>query len=169
MDTLLAIRTRRSIRQFLSDPVPPDAVETLLRAAMQAPSSKNLQPWHFVTVTGREALDAFTAYHPHAAMLKQAPLAILVCGDRSIQPIDGYLALDCAAATQNVLLAAHALGLGAVWLGVYPREERIAETRRLFGLPEPILPIAMVAVGRPGEAKTPADRFNPERVRREHW
>lgn len=169
MDALDAIRTRRSTRKFAAGPVSEDQVEALLRAAMQAPSAKNLQPWQFITVTDRNTMHAFTAWHPHAAMLREAPLGILVCGDRSLQSIDGYLALDCAAATENLLLAAHALGLGAVWLGIYPREERIAEAVRLFGLPASILPIAMVAVGRPGEEKGPADRFDPARIRRERW
>lgn len=169
MDALDAIRTRRSVRRFVPGPVPPEQVELLLRAAMQAPSSKNLQPWAFVAVTERARLDAFAAFHPHAAMLREAPLGILVCGDRRLQPIDGYLALDCSAATENLLLAAHALGWGAVWLGVYPREERMEEVRRWAGLPAEVLPIAMVAVGRPGEEKAPADRFDPARIHREGW
>ncbi len=169
MDAIEAIVTRRSIRRYKPDAVGPEKVEILLRAAMQAPSSKNLQPWRFVVVTERALLDGFAAFHPHAAMLKEAPAGILVCGDRSAQPLDGYLALDCAAATQNLLLAAHALGLGAVWLGIYPREERIKETARLYGLPGSVLPIAMVAVGRPAEEKDPAQRYDPAKIHEEHW
>ena len=169
MDTLDAIRTRRSIRKFKPDPVDLHHVETILRAAMHAPSAKNLQPWQFVVLTDRRLLEAFSRVHPYAAMLREAPLGILVCGDRSIQPVEGYLALDCAAATQNMLLASHALGLGAVWLGIYPRDERIAESVRLFGLPGSILPIAMVAVGLKGEEKPPSDRYKPERIHENQW
>jgi len=169
MDALETIRTRRSIRTFKPGSVGTGQVEALLRAAMQAPSSRNLQPWHFVAVVERARLDAFAAFHPHAAMLREAPLGILVCGDRLIQPQDGYLALDCAAATENLLLAAHAMGLGAVWLGVYPREERMVAAARWADLPPHVVPMAMVAVGIPGEVKDPADRFKPERVHADRW
>ena len=164
MDALEAIFSRRSIRQFKADPVAPEVVEILLKAGMQAPSANNLQPWHFVVLSRREVLDKIPTIHPYASMLKQAPLAILVCGDRTLQPMDGYWVQDCSAATQNILLAAHALGLGAVWLGVHPREERIRGIRELLLLPDATPPLSLVALGWPDEHKSRADRFTPAKV-----
>jgi len=166
MDALEAIFTRRSIRKFKTDPVAPDLVEILLKAAMQAPSANNLQPWHFIVITRREILDRIPTIHPYAAMLKQAPLAILVCGDRNLQPMEGYWVQDCSAATQNLLLAAHALGLGAVWLGVYPREDRIRGIRDLLHVPDEKAPLSLIAVGWPDEPKGRVNRFNPEKATR---
>lgn len=97
-------------------------------------------------------------------MCRQAPLAILVCGDNRIEKIEGYIALNCGAATQNILLCAHDLGLGAVWLGVYPRNERMNPIAKLFNLPENIIPISLVAIGYPAESKEQPDRFKEERI-----
>lgn len=169
MDAIEAILTRRSIRKYAPGPVPPQAVQTLLEAAMAAPSSKNQQPWAFVLIDDRRILDAIPDFHPHAKMLTSAPLAILVCADTTRQPLEGYWLQDCAAATQNLLLAAHALGLGACWVGVQPREEREAGLRRLLALPDPIRPVAMVALGLPGESKGRAERHDPSRVHRNGW
>jgi nitroreductase len=166
MDTLDAIFTRRSIRKFKADGVPPEMVETLLRAGMQAPSANNLQPWYLVVITRREVLDRIPSFHPYSAMLTQAPLAILVCGDRTLQPMEGYWVQDCSAATQNILLAAHALGLGAVWLGIHPREERIRGMRALLHLPDEKAPLSLIALGWPAEPKGRADRFKPEKAAR---
>lgn len=169
MDALEAILTRRSIRKFKPDPIAPDRVTSLLKAGMQAPSANNLQPWRMIVITRRDLLDAIPTFHPYGAMLLQAPLAILVCGDRHRQPIEGYWVQDCSAATQNILLAAHALGLGAVWLGVYPREERIRGIRDLLRLPDQVAPLSLIALGWPEEIKEPADRFDPEKIHCNAW
>jgi nitroreductase len=166
MDTRTAIMTRRSIRRYQDREVEEEKVQILLKAAMQAPSSRNSQPWHFIVVTERKTLDAIPAFHPHAKMLLQAPLGIAVCGDTGIEESVEYINSNCSAVTQNLLLAAHDLGLGAVWLGIYPRQERIEGIRRLLALPERIIPISLIAFGYPAEEKEPQDRFRQERV---HW
>ena len=169
MDTIKAIMTRRSIRRFEERGIAEREIETLLRAAMQAPSGHNHQPWHFIVITERQILSAIPEFHAYAKMLHQAPAAIMVCGDMRIEESVEYINTDCSAATENLLLAAHDLGLGAVWLGIYPRERRVAEIRRLLDIPRHIIPIALVALGYPATDKDPEDRFQPERVHRNRW
>jgi nitroreductase len=169
MDTLETILTRRSIRQFTAQPVPDSVLEGLLRAGMSAPSAGNQQPWHFVVITDRQTLDTVPSIHPHSAMLKQAPLAILVCGDDWLETNKGYWVQDCSAATQNILLAVHASGLGGVWLGIYPRQERVEAFRRLLGLPQHVTPLSLIAVGYPAERVPPADRYDTSRVHHNKW
>ncbi|MDK2974923.1 MAG: hypothetical protein PWP08_1294 [Methanofollis sp.] len=169
MDILEAIMTRRSVRAYTQEPVTDEEVETLLRAAMQAPSAVNEQPWEFVVVRDREMLDRIPAFSPHAAMAKQAPLGILVCADTRHLPMEVFWQQDCAAATENLLLAAHALGLGAVWTGVYPLEDRVEGFARLCRLPGGVVPFGFVVVGRPAHTMAPADRFIPGRVHENSW
>lgn len=169
MDALDAIFSRRSIRQFTEQPVTEEQIETLLRAAMSAPSAANRQPWQFVVINDRSILSAITSFHQYSLMLRQSPIAILVCGDCNRAYERGYLMLDCSAATQNILLAAHALGLGAVWLGIYPREQRITGMRNLLKLPDNIEPIALVAIGHPAEQKPREDRFDQGKIRYNNW
>jgi len=169
METYQAILTRRSIRAFAPDPVPDPLIARLLEAAMYAPSARNTQPWHFIVINDRLLLDTMATRHPYAGMLSQAPLAIAVCGDRHIEPAEGYLAINCAAATQNLLLTAHDLELGSCWLGVYPREERIQLLRELLELPAHILPVSLVAVGYPNEIKATPRRFREDRIHVNHW
>jgi nitroreductase len=163
MEAFEAILSRRSIRKYEARPVPQDVVNNLLKAAMAAPSANNLQPWQFVVVTERSLLDAIPVFHPHAAMLKEAPLAILVCGEPESSR---YWQQDCGAATENILLAAHALRLGAVWLGLFPREDRVKGVRELLKVPEPIIPMALIAIGYAAEEKAPSDRYNEAKVHR---
>lgn len=169
MELWEAILTRRSIRKFKSHPIPDELIEKILRAGMQAPSARNKQPWHFVLVKNREMLDKISEVHPYAYMLKEAPLGILICGDSEIETTIEYIVQDCSAATQNMLLAAHDLGLGAVWLGIFPREQRVKAMRELLEIPEKIIPVSMIAVGYPDEKKSYEDRFKPERVHYEKW
>ncbi len=138
-------------------------------AGMYAPSARNQQPWHFLVIDERSLLDRIREVHPYASMLSGAALAILVCGDESLELSKGYWSVDCAAATQNILLAAHALGLGAVWLGVYPREERQAGIREIFGFPPEIHPFALISVGYPAEERPHPDRFREDRIRWNSW
>jgi nitroreductase len=169
MDTINAIMTRRSIRRFEKRGIEDSKIETLLRAAMQAPSGHNHQPWHFIVITERMILSAIPEFHAYAKMLHEAPAAIMVCGDTRIEESIEYINTDCSAATENLLLAAHDLGLGAVWLGIYPRERRVQEIRRLLDIPRHIIPIALVALGYAAEDRDPEDRFRPERVHRNRW
>ena len=129
MDILL---TRRSIRKYKATPISEAVVYELIRAGMNAPSAGNAQPWHFVVIRERQLLDAVPEFHPNAQMIKEAPMAILVCGDERLEKYHGFWVQDCSAATQNILLAAHDRGLGAVWLGIYPLEERVVGMRRLL-------------------------------------
>jgi nitroreductase len=169
MDTLEAILTRRSVRKYADKPVPDEIVKQLLQAAMAAPSAANEQPWQFIVVREHKTLDQIPSFHPHSHMLKQAALAILVCEDTALEVYQGRGILDCSAATMNILLAAHAMALGAVWVGIYPVEERISAIRRLLGIPSQVNPISLVSIGYPVDKLPQEDRFKPERVHYERW
>ena len=170
MDALEALRTRRSVRKYVPDPVPEEHVRLLLEAAMFAPSAANQQAWHFVVVDDRGLLDRIPAFHPYCAFIRQAPLGMVVCGDLRRERFGGlFWVQDCSAATQNLLLAAHALGLGACWLAVYPIEERVAGLRKLLGLPDHLVPLNVVSVGRPAEPLRSASRYDPARVTRNRF
>jgi len=169
METLKAISTRRSIRKFTSQQVDDDFIETILRAGMQAPSARNYQPWQFIVTTDRKILDKIPKVHPYAEMMYQATLAILVCGDLNLEKSVEYCAVNCSAATQNMLLAAHDCGLGAVWLGIYPREERIIGLKNLFNIPDDIIPISLIACGYADEELATEDRFKQNRIHKNKW
>jgi nitroreductase len=141
----------------------------VLEAAMNAPSAGNQQAWQFVVVRDREILSKITEVHPYAQMLKQAQAAIVVCGDLPAQKHQGYWVQDCAAATQNAMLAAHALGLGAVWLGVHPRVDRVKGVQKVLGLPKGIVPLSIIALGYPGEKLRAVKRFTRAKVHYEKW
>ena len=164
-----AILTRRSIRHYTAQPVAEELITGFLKAAMAAPSAGNEQPWEFVVLTERTILDRIPSFHPYAAMLKEAPAAILVCGDLAREKHEGYWVQDCSAATENILIAVNEEGLGAVWLGIYPREERVRGLRQLLSIPETIVPFALVAIGYPAEKKEPADRFDASRLHYNSW
>jgi len=164
-----AIRTRRSIRRYTGRPVSKESIETVLRSAMQAPSARNLQPWEFLVVQDGETLKRIPEFHPYSSMVPDASAAILVCGNTRLQEMPGYLAQDCSAAVENLLLEAAGLGLGAVWLGVYPREERMKAMTDLFELPEDILPMALISVGFPAEKPEFQDRYTEDKVHWENW
>ncbi|GAG40403.1 unnamed protein product, partial [marine sediment metagenome] len=165
METIEAIHTRRSIRNYTDRPLSDEQIEVLLRAAMAAPSAGNQQPWQFVVIDERELLTKIQSFHPYSAMLKRAPMAILICGDLAAEKHKGYWVQDCSAAAQNLLLAAHGSGLGAVWLGVHPCEDRVAGMRDLLRIPDDKVPFALVAVGHPAEEKGRADRYDTAKVR----
>ena len=169
MEALEALKTRRSVRAFTNRPVDLEVVRELVRAAQHAPSAGNEQPWHFILITEREVLDRIPDYHPYAGMLAEAPVAVLVCADVREERHPGMWVQDCAAATQNLLLAAHAKGLGAVWVGIHPREDRIGPLRALTGLPETVIPFALVPVGFPAETPDQEDRYRPERIHMNRW
>lgn len=169
MDALHAIHTRRSIRKFTGEPVTEEQLETLLKAAMTAPSAGHAMPWWFVVATDRAVLDAVPDFHPYAAMCRQAPAAILVCGDPTLEKYSGFWVQDCSAAVENLLLAARALELGAVWTGIYPDEARMRGARALFGVPEHVVPLALVPVGPTDQPSVAKERYNPARVHRDKW
>ncbi len=169
MDIIEKILSRKSIRQYTAKPVPREVIDEVLHAAMSAPSAGNERPWHFLILTERALLDAIPKFHPYSAMLKQAGVAILVCGDSTLEKHKGYWVLDCAAATENMLLAIHAKGLGAVWCGVYPTEDRVLNLRKLLDLPGHIVPFSLIPIGFPAEEKMAGDRFDSSRVHENRW
>jgi nitroreductase len=169
MDLFEVLHTRRSVRSFTDAPVAEADLEALLRAAMAAPSAGNAQPWHFVVVTERAVLDAIPGIHPYAAMCKTAQAAVVVCAELSLEKYPGNWVLDCAAATQNLLLAARGLGIGSVWCGLYPQQERMAAMAGLLKLPEGVAPHALAVLGHPAQEFKKIDRFKPERVHRNGW
>lgn len=162
---LNSIMTRTSIRQYTNEPVSKADVETLLRAGMAAPTAVNKQPWHFVAVTDKAKLKELAGNR--GGMLEQCALAIVVCGNME-KALTGkgqaYWVQDCSAATENILLAAHALGLGAVWTGVYPMDDRVAAISKAVKLPKTIVPLCVIVIGHPAEDPTPKDKWNPENV-----
>jgi len=164
VNVLDAILTRRSIRKFTAAPVSDEDLTEVLKAAMAAPSSKNEQPWIFVIIDDRRLLDKIPSFHPYAAMTRQAPVAILTCADPRRFLSEEIWVQDCAAATQNMLLAAHGLGLGAVWLGIYPRKERVEGMKKLLHLSDFLIPFSLVVLGHPAERKPPSRRYDPKRI-----
>lgn len=161
------IATRTSIRDYEARPVEKEKIEKMLRAAMAAPTAMNKQPWHFVVVDQRNVLDALAGTNPYAKMLKKAPLAIVVCGNTD-KMIEGggrdFWIQDASAATENLLLAAHAMGLGAVWTGAYPSEERCISINKVLSLSDNLVPLNMIVVGYPAEQPQPKQKFKEENI-----
>lgn len=169
MEALETILMRRSIRKYSGKKITGEQLETLLKAAMYAPSAVDKQPWHFIVFRDPEIKRKIVEFHPNASMLPGADAGILVCYDENLQHDAGYGPVDCSAATQNILLAAHAGGLGAVWVGIYPRQNRIEAAHKLFALPANIRPFSIVSLGYPAEMKSFPDRFRKDRIHYETW
>jgi nitroreductase len=164
------IFTRRSIRQYKSGAaISDELIQFLLDAAMSAPTARNRQPWHFVVVTRRDLLAELSRRHPYAKMLESAAMAVLICGDSKLEETESFIVQDCSAATQNLLLAAEAAGLGAVWLGVHPRKERSETIKDLLGIPENIMPVSLVSIGYPDEEKPRNANYRQSRVHLNGW
>jgi nitroreductase len=164
-----AIYSRRSIRRFTAEKVPDEVLREFVRAGMSAPSAGNQQPWHFIIIDRRDLLEAITLVHPYAQMLHEAPAAILVCGDLSLEKHHGFWVQDCSAATENILLMIESKGYGGVWCGVHPREDRVRGISKLLGIPDRVVPLSLIAVGRPAEQKGPRGEFLEDRVHRNGW
>jgi len=169
MDALTCIMSRRSIRKFEQRGMAPDDVDIILRAAMAAPSAGNQQPWRFVVLTDRAVLDGAAETTPYGKMLREAPLALVVAADTHDLKHPGMWQQDCSAAVENALLAVNALGLGAVWLGFWPKMERVTPLKELLGMPEGVEPLAVLAIGHPAEEKPPAERYDPSLVHLNRW
>jgi nitroreductase len=159
--------SRRSIREFGDEPVSDEQVAAMLKAGMAAPSAQNLQPWHFVVVRKRKKLDALSEVHKYAHMLAKAPLAIIVCGDEDVS--SKHWVEDTCAATQNILLAATALGLGGVWVSLYPKKKHQKQVRELLDIPDHVGVLCALAIGHPAEKKKARTQYDPERVHDEEW
>lgn len=165
-ERLGAIFARRSIRVYAGEPVSEADIQSLLEAGMAAPSASNRKPWHFVVVTDREILRALAKAHPFGKMLPRAEVAIAVCGDPAISD---WWVQDCSAATENILVAAAALGLGAVWLGSHGRPEREQAIRAVLGIPAQIGVLSLISIGHPGEEKEARTQYDAARTYRNKW
>ena len=170
-DRLGFIFGRRSIRLYSPEAVSEAEVQKLLEAAMAAPSAAAKDPWRFVVVRNRQTLADIVAALPNGQMLAGAALGIAVCGELPAAHDQqlSYLLQDCSAAIENLLLAAHILGLGACWLGVHPREQRMNALKKILSLPPSVIPVACIAIGHPAETKQPRTRFNQDYVHSEKW
>lgn len=161
MDTLKAIHSRRSVRDFTDEAIPDSAVEELLRAAMAAPTANNGRPWRFIVLRDRATREQVAALRPGQTPLLKAPLGIVVLAEASGYPAPWW-AIDCSLAAQNLILAAEANGLGSVWIGVWPDEQWVAGVAEVLEVPEGTVPFAIIALGHPGRRPEPTDRYNPE-------
>lgn len=164
-----AILNRKSIRKYTNEKVTDEQVEEILRAAMAAPSAGNSQPWDFIVVRSKETMDKIMEGSPYATPLKTANVAIVVCGDEAKERFKGYWVQDCSAAIENMLIKVEDMGLGAVWLGIYPEKERVEVLKKIFNLPETVTPLSVISVGYPGEVRPTNDRFNKDRIHLETW
>lgn len=167
------IYARKSVRSYSDRPVSRAQLDTLVRAAMAAPTGRDMRPWRFVVIDDSVTLDSLSARLPRARMLKEAKAAIVVCGDMSVtddkgKPSNSWM-LDCSAATENLLLAAEAMGLGAVWTGAYPNDDRIAAIRAAVGLPDHITPLSLVPIGYPKGNPQPKDKFDQNNIHYNTW
>lgn len=166
------IMTRTSIRSFTGEAVPRETLLKIARAGTAAPSAMNVQPWELIIVTDRKKLDTLCGALPNAKMLDKAAAAFIVCGDpqKKEQAAKRHWTEDCAAVTENILLAVHALGLGAVWTAVYPDENRLTPVRTILNIPAEIVPLNVIPVGViAGKAPAPKDKFNPAVIHYDGW
>jgi nitroreductase len=171
-DFLNVIYTRRSVRKFTGEKVKKEDLEAILRAGMSAPSAVNIQPWAFVVVTDRKTLDELCEALPYAKMLDKAGAAIIVCGipDKDDTYAKKYWVMDCSLASGNILLAAHALGYGAVWTAAYADVERVRTVRKILSIPEKIIPLNVIPIGIPADRNAKAlDKFKRENIHWEKW
>lgn len=166
-DAISAIMSRTSIRSYQNKPVEPEKVESLLKAGMAAPTAVNRQPWHFVVVNDTVVLEALAQASPNAGMTAHAPMAIVVCGNMN-KALTGngrdFWIQDASAATENILVAANSLGLGAVWTGIYPDSARVEAVSKVLNLPANLIPLNIIPVGYPAENPAPKDKWKPENV-----
>lgn len=164
------ILTRHSVRNFTSKAIKKEDLMTLLKAAMSAPSAHNRQPWSFVVVTKREVLDTFSEKLVYGKMLSKASAAIVVCGLPDKSPLSGFWITDCSAASENILLASHGLGYGAVWVAIFPDEKNIKEIKEILKIPEDIIPLNIIALGEPVDKnELPKNKFKEKNIHWENW
>ncbi len=169
--TLDTIYSRRSVRSYTGTPVSKDALIEIIKAGMSAPTAVNIQPWAFIAVQQRKVLDELCTRLPYAKMLDKAGAAIVVCGvpDKDDTYARDYWVQDCSAASENILLAVHSMGLGAVWTSVYPDAEKMANARQILDIPENIIPLNVIPVGTPKDEGHVTDKFREENIHWEKW
>ncbi len=160
---------RRSIRQYTGQDVSNEQIQAILQAAMMAPSAGDARPWQFLIIKNPERLAKICDVSPYAKMTKDASVAIMVCGDLSRERFPGFWVQDCSAVTQNILLEVTQQGLGAVWLGMYPLDDRIEFLRQLFELPEKIVPFSVIPIGYPAQRPDTPNRYDTSRIHYDIW
>ena len=169
MDAMDAILTRRSVRTYKDKKISDEIVDSLIEAGISAPSAGNQQPWHFIILDDRNLIDKIPDFHPYSNMLPNAQIAIIVCGDLDIETNKGFWIQDCSAATENILIAARAKGLGSCWLGLYPREDRVKGIRNMLKIPESIIPLSLISLGYPAIQQDKVNRYNSARIHKNKW
>jgi nitroreductase len=168
-DTLNTIFARKSVRSFKSDAVPDEKLRMLVRAGMAAPTAVDKRPWEFIVVKDRTVLKQLADALPYAKMAEKAAAAIIVAGDVKKQwggMESDYWIMDCSAATQNILLAAESMGLGAVWTAVYPEDSRVRSVRQILGIPSHVVPLNVIPLGIQAGREKPKDKYDPKQI---HW
>ncbi len=164
-----AILKRHSIRSYTDKPISDEIIEQLLHAGMSAPSAMHSSPWHFIVINDVDRMNTITQIHPYSHMLLQAQCAILVCGDQSAEILPEYFQQNCSAATENIIIAATDLGLGCVWVGLYPNEQYRTSFKQLFNLPKNIEPFSLIPLGYPAQPAKILNRLDSTRIHRNDW
>lgn len=169
MEIIEALLTRRSIRKYKSTQIDEDKIEVVLKSAMYAPSAMNLQAWHFIVIDDTHILNETIKSIPHAELLNQTPAAVLVCGDSAIEKNESWMIQNCSAAIQNILVAAHGLGIGTCWIAIHGIDEVVEKVSKQFNLPGNVVPVSLISLGYPDETVSTEDRFNKEKVHFNKW
>jgi nitroreductase len=169
MDAIKAIKTRYSIRKYTDKIIPKKTIYELIELGMNAPSAGNEKPWYFIIIDDKNILNSITNFHNHSDMLKDASAAILVCFDINLEKYKGMAVQDCSAATENILIAANAKGLGSVWLGIYPKKDRINGIKDLLYMPKNIIPFSLISLGFPKEIKIKNRIIDKNRIHYNIW
>ena len=170
-DALTVIHSRKSVRNYTGENVSKELLDKIVRAGMAAPTAVNKQPWAFVIVTDRKTLDTLKAGLPYAKMLDKAGAAIVVCAipDKAFENSTEFAVIDSTCASENILLAAEALGLGAVWTAAYPYKDRMDVVRKALNIPESVIPLNVIPIGVPSGTDKPKDKFKTENLHWEKW
>jgi nitroreductase len=163
------ILSRRSIRNYTDKEISKENIELILKSAMYAPSAMNLQPWHFIVFDNNNVFDRLISAIPHAEMIRNANKCILVCGDSSKEKNESWLLQNCSASIQNVLLAAHSLGIGSCWIAIHGMDEIVEKVKKEFTLPSEIIPVALISLGYPKEVVTAEERFDIKKIHFNGW
>jgi nitroreductase len=169
MDAIKAILTRRSVRKYKNKLISKNIIKKLIEIGMSSPSAGNEKPWHFIVIDDSQILKKIPEFHPHSNMLAQAACAIFICYDKNLEKHKDMAIQDCSASTQTILIAANAYNIGSVWLGIYPRVERMKGMKSILNLPSNIIPFSLISLGYPDENKTGERRIDTKRIHYNKW
>lgn len=168
-DTIHIIMTRRSIRSFTEQEVNDEQIKTILKVAMNAPSAGNAQPWEFIVIKNKNSMKKIAEINEYASFAPSSSVGILACGNLNLEKFKGYWVQDVSASIENMLIAIHAMGLGAVWTGIYPMNDRVSAFSTLFDLPNYIIPLGLILIGYAKNTPKPVERFDEKRIHWEKW